>query len=296
MTEPQTFDPSKPFSVVETPPPPQSREDARAALSASLPRFKPLPDKIQKFATDPLLHVTGNHTIDSLTSPLNIVLTATLGARSAAKALTVGAEAISAGVDSELVSKTLKFLTPTKFKEGLDLLTTLAKKAGSTAASEPVAAPVEPVASGPGAPVPPSAVPAPPAGPVAPSTAPAPSAASAPSPGAPSLGKALDGGPVVANPSPQQLANEVAIARRRAAYQAQLSSAPPVPAPVPAPPPVKLSAAETKAFLDLMKRGMSGPDAMRSIQQQRALIEQLGTPTPTAADTRFPKGMRGKTD
>jgi hypothetical protein len=57
---------------------------------------------------------------------------------------------------------------------------------------------------------------------------------------------------------------------------------------------VKLSAAETKAFLDLLKRGMSGPDAMKNVLMQRELVATLGTPAPTAAQTRFPKGQRGK--
>lgn len=76
-----------------------------------------------------------------------------------------------------------------------------------------------------------------------------------------------------------------------------MASAPPVeaaPAVAPAAANVKLSAAETKAFLDLMQRGMSGPDAMKNVLMQRALVESLGTPTPTPAQTRFPKGMRGK--
>lgn len=278
MSEPQTFDPSKPFDVVDVPPPPPAtREAARAAVSESLPRFKPLPDKIQKFATDPLLHVTGNRTIDSLTSPLNIALTATLGARSAAKALAAGAEAVSAGVDSELVSKTLKFLTPTKLKDGLDLLTTLAKKAGT--ASESVAA--EPVAAGPASPAP-QAAPAPPV------AAPPPPAASAPSPVAP---------PPASGLPDQRALNEAALAVRRAAYQARMSSAPPPVEPAPAAAAagnVKLSAAETKAFLNLMQRGMPGPDAMKNVLMQRELVQSLGTPTPTAAETRFPKGMRGK--
>lgn len=67
------------------------------------------------------------------------------------------------------------------------------------------------------------------------------------------------------------------------------ASTPPTPTPN-----LKLNAAETRAFLDLLQRGMSGPEAMKNVLLQRELVGQLGTPTPTGKQTRFPKGMRGK--
>ena len=138
---------------------------------------------------------------------------------------------------------------------------------------------VEPVASGPVAP-------ALQAGPATPPSQTPPIAASGPSPEAPSPG--------IPN---QKALNEAALAIRRQAYQqrlAQSAAAEAPPAPVPAAAAnVKLSGAETTAFLDLMKRGLSGADAMKNVLMQRELVASLGTPTPTAAQTRFPKGMRG---
>lgn len=162
-----------------------------------------------------------------------------------------------------------------------------AKAEPAIAAAEPVAAPA---ASAPGAPAPVAAAPAPGAPPVPQAAPPSPqSGIAAPSPG-PS--------PAAAALPDQRALNEAALAARRAAYQARMQSAPPpveAPAAVaPAAGNVKLSGAETKAFLDLMKRGMSGSDAMKNVLMQRELVASLGTPAPTAAQTRFPKGMRGK--
>lgn len=299
MAEPQTFDPSKPFSIVDAPPPapPQSvlqRMTAGMVDPRTVPRDqRPDPFVVHGLTPNaeaavnrPLVHLTGIDAIDDLTSPVNLALTATLGARSAGKALGAAAEAISAGVDSELVAKTLKFLTPTKFREGLDLLTSMAKKAASTSptASAPVpAAPASPAAVSPAAGAPVAAAPAPAAPPVPP-VAP------------PSLQSGSGGPSPAAQALPDQRAlNEAALAARRAAYQARMQSAPPpVESPAPVAGNVKLSAAEAKAFLDLMQRGMSGPEAMKNVLMQRELVATLGTPTPTAAQTRFPKGMRSK--
>jgi hypothetical protein len=167
-----------------------------------------------------------------------------------------------------------------------------AKTAAQTAA--PTASPVEPVASAPAAPAPVVAAPVPGAPPVPPAVPPSPeSGPVAPSPAAPS--------PAAAALPDQRALNEAALAVRRQAYQerlkaqtsAQVAETAPAAAPAAAGT-VKLSAAETKAFLDLMKRGMSGPDAMKNVLLQRSLVDTLGAPTPTAAQTRFPKGQRGK--
>lgn len=90
----------------------------------------------------------------------------------------------------------------------------------------------------------------------------------------------------------QKQLNEEALARRRAEYQARVAQQPQAPAAEPGN--VKLSAAETKAYIDLLKRGVPSRKAMQSILQQRELVQRLGTPAPTYQDTTFPKGMRGK--
>lgn len=63
--------------------------------------------------------------------------------------------------------------------------------------------------------------------------------------------------------------------------------------PAPAAKPMLL-ASEAKEYIRLMKQpGMTHTAAMQAIQQQRDLIQALNLTTPTAAETRFPKGMRG---
>lgn len=60
--------------------------------------------------------------------------------------------------------------------------------------------------------------------------------------------------------------------------------------------PVKgqLSAAEAKEVDRLIRSGKTDAQARTLIELQRELTARLGTPTPTAAQTRFSKGMRGK--
>lgn len=61
------------------------------------------------------------------------------------------------------------------------------------------------------------------------------------------------------------------------------------------PPPtknVRLTAPETKEFLNLQKK-MSAKEAMAEIQLQRELMAKLNLSSPTVAQTKFPKGMRG---
>lgn len=82
----------------------------------------------------------------------------------------------------------------------------------------------------------------------------------------------------------QKALNEAALAARRAAYQAK---------PAPAPPKPSLLAAEAKEYMRLLKSGKSSKDAMDAILTQRELIQRMGLTTPTVAETKFPKGMRG---
>jgi hypothetical protein len=90
--------------------------------------------------------------------------------------------------------------------------------------------------------------------------------------------------------SPQQLLNEEALARRRAEYQTRQSA--PAEAPLSQKP--AFDSQETLLYLRLRSMGKTDPEALAAIEQARALKERLGTPTPTAAQKRFPKGMRGK--
>lgn len=109
--------------------------------------------------------------------------------------------------------------------------------------------------------------------------------------------------PTAATPSgsglPDQKAlNEAALAARRAAYQQRLAaetaqatqaSTGNVMAAA-----SELTTEEKKALFDLVSRGVPGPDAVKNILAQRALRTQFNLTTPSEADIRFPKGMRGK--
>ncbi len=88
----------------------------------------------------------------------------------------------------------------------------------------------------------------------------------------------------------QKALNEAALAARREAYQAKLQTAPTTPA---APAKPTLMASEAKEYLRLLKAGKSSKEALESIVAQRALIQSMGLRTPTLAETKFPKGMRG---
>jgi hypothetical protein len=93
--------------------------------------------------------------------------------------------------------------------------------------------------------------------------------------------------------SPQMLLNEEALARRRAAYQA--SQASPETAAVLA---EDMSAAELQAYHQMRNKGI--PDAVAKneiVRSRRAALlmnQQFGLKTPTEAQKKFPKGMRGK--
>lgn len=140
----------------------------------------------------------------------------------------------------------------------------------ATASPPPVAQPVEPVASAP-------VVPEPQPVPVA-RTATAQSTAEL-TPSAPT------------NTLPDQKAlNMEALARRRAEYQARQTEQPAPTTPAKA----KLTAPETKEYMRLILKGKTNQEALDSVLVQRELATSLGLTTPTAAETRFPKGMRGK--
>lgn len=126
------------------------------------------------------------------------------------------------------------------------------------------------------------------AAPVSP-VASAPAAATVPASGAPSTAAQLPTATAPPSvPSPQRTLNEEAIAARRAAYQAKQATPPVLPLADLRP------GAETTEFLRLIKAGKTQKEAMAAIQVQRDLQAQLGLKTPTADETRFPKGNRGK--
>jgi hypothetical protein len=120
----------------------------------------------------------------------------------------------------------------------------------------------------------------------------APAAAAAPTPVAGPPPSAAS--PAPRPKSPQQLLNEEAIARRRAEYQAkQAAPQPEAPKAEPAPKPT-MNAQEVKLYLELRVAGKTEAQARQAIEAMRAMNAQYGLKTPTRAETRFPKGQRGK--
>jgi hypothetical protein len=98
--------------------------------------------------------------------------------------------------------------------------------------------------------------------------------------------------PPVTNTLPDQRAlNEAALAARRAAYQARVQAAAEADAAAqsPAPARIKLTAPESKEYLRLRQGGMTDPQAVEALQAARAFQARFGTPTPTVAETTFPK-------
>jgi hypothetical protein len=114
---------------------------------------------------------------------------------------------------------------------------------------------------------------------------------------------AASGGPAAAPPSPpgsagptnslpdQRALNEAALAQRRAAYQARVQAAAEADAvaQTPAPARLKLTAPESKEYLRLRQAGMTDPQTMEALQAARDFQARFGTPTPTVAETKFPK-------
>jgi len=84
--------------------------------------------------------------------------------------------------------------------------------------------------------------------------------------------------------SPQQLLNEEALARRRAEYQQRSAQNPPPQTPD-----------EGLLYQRLRAQGKTDEQARATIALSRAFNAQYGLTTPTVAETKFPKGMRGPT-
>lgn len=131
--------------------------------------------------------------------------------------------------------------------------------ARTTGTAWDVTAPSTVAPASPGASVP--AAPAPPAVPASPQSGPRPPSGLTPTPESAALAASLPD---------QKALNEAALAARRTAYQASQSASSAA---------TGLTKAEEKAFMDLVKRGMPGPDALKNILLQRTLAGRLGTPS-----------------
>lgn len=99
--------------------------------------------------------------------------------------------------------------------------------------------------------------------------------------------------------SPQQILNEEGLTRRRAEYQARQAAAAkaePLPPAEPAPKPPKptMTTDESKAYLAMRVAGKTDAQARDAILASRAMNERYGLKPPTTAETKFPKGQRGK--
>jgi len=77
----------------------------------------------------------------------------------------------------------------------------------------------------------------------------------------------------------QKALNEQAIARRRAEYQQRQQAG---------------GNAEAEVYARLRSQGKTDAEATAAVEQAKQLQAQLGVKTPTEAETKFPKGMRGK--
>lgn len=84
----------------------------------------------------------------------------------------------------------------------------------------------------------------------------------------------------------QKALNEQAIAQRRAAYQAKQAAQAPDPT---------WTKPEADLYLKLRVAGKTDQQARAAVEASKALNQQLGLKTPTEAETKFPKGFRGKT-
>lgn len=276
----------------------ENEEDRVAMREGKGPINRPVVSpEISAALNTPLARPTGIEGLDAFLSPLNLALTAFMGAPKAGAMVTAGLEGLTAKVGNAAAAKILKFVMPGVLKKPAELAEILAEfaKGAKGAPVEPPAAPV--------APAPPPAASPMPAAPIAPE-APPPAAAR----------------PVSGNGLPdQRMLNEQALASRRAAYQAsqQPAGAPaaaePLPgpgatpgapgqpaapaaatAPATVPAKMKLTGPETVVFRNLMGRGMKAAEALENIRMQRDLVGRLGTPAPTGNVVKFNKGMRGK--
>jgi hypothetical protein len=160
------------------------------------------------------------------------------------------------------------------------------------AAVRPMAAPtVMPVEGSPSAMASPVVdVPAPVAAPSV--TPPAPAAAETPAPRVvvpPADFQAAQAARTTALPD-QKALNELALAARRAAYQASLT--PTADTVVPASGKLHFTAPEWAAFRELRTRGLSLEDAATGAKAAGQFARQYGLTTPTLEQTQFPKGTR----
>jgi hypothetical protein len=90
-------------------------------------------------------------------------------------------------------------------------------------------------------------------------------------------------------------ASEARLAEIRAAYQAKQASAPAAAAAEPvvaASGKMQLTAPEMQQFTRLITNGVKLPDALAEVKAMRELAGQFDLPTPTRAQTQFPKGTR----
>lgn len=268
-----------------------------------------------ELATTPLAHPTGIDMIDDFTSPVGLASLAAGGAGIARAGLTGG---IAAGAKEGLATAapvikyeaTRTMLRAMKVPDSLAIPIAMVVSGYKKGAKpEPVAEPVPtaapatvpgtgtsmvpapmpapagvPVASAPAGPMPPSAAAPPPMSPVVPGGQ---SVAPPPMPEAPASAP-----PPMNNLPDQRALNDAALAARRASYQARSAQPPPAPV-VPAKP--MLLASEAKAYIKLLESGKTAKEAMEAIVAQRAFQAQFGLTTPTAAETKFPKGQRGGT-
>lgn len=337
MTEPQTFDPSKPFTVVDAQaaPPIGAHPEARIGPAApgtayspesvnSAGEVNPIGPKVRAFLNEPLARPTGIGIVDQQLSPMNLALTAGAAARPALRLVTSAAQELTARVGAPVVARLLKLVTPSILKkpaEIADLLGELGKAMDHSAA--PAAAPAAPVATSPPAAVSPTigeAAAAPiPVIQTAARTTPdevlraASERTAAPPPAAP-----VAAPPTNALPN-QKLLNELAIEARRVgvkltpemeqtaidavgkgaspqqAVRAFAPLAPTEAAPAWTPKKPQLTAAEAKLSDQMTRSGKTDDEIRKVIEAGRAFQKRYGTPTPTAAQTRFPKGQRGKT-
>jgi hypothetical protein len=93
--------------------------------------------------------------------------------------------------------------------------------------------------------------------------------------------------------SPQAILNDEAIARRRAAYQAKQAQTKPEPAAA-EPKAIEIPPEVEQEYLRLRAMGKTDQQAKEAILVSLQMNAKLGLKIPTEAETKFPKGMRGR--
>jgi hypothetical protein len=94
--------------------------------------------------------------------------------------------------------------------------------------------------------------------------------------------------------SPQAMLNDEAIARRRAAYQAKQAQAKADAPPAAEPKAIEIPPEVEQEYLRLRKMGKTDQQAKDAILNSLQMNAKLGLKIPTEAETKFPKGMRGR--